>query len=127
MTRGLHREGIAQIAIFKPIRIRPTKPSNKPVEGRSFPSAHTMNMFAVATATFLFFGKGWWLLYLPASIVAYSRVYTGSHWPSDIPPSIAMGIAIGWLVPTLLNEAWKRYATRYHPICPDMLPSRSKG
>ncbi|MGK0190492.1 MAG: undecaprenyl-diphosphatase [Verrucomicrobiales bacterium] len=122
VTRSMNREGIPQVAIFKPIRIRDSKPSKKgPSEGRSFPSAHTMNTFAAATATFLCFGRWWWLLYLPAGLVAYSRVYTCSHWPSDIPPSIAMGIFFGWLVPTLLNRVWKAYATRFHPLCPDLL------
>ena len=124
VTRSLNREGIPQVAIFKPIRIRDSKPANPdkgPIKGRSFPSAHTMNTFAAATATFLCFGRMWWILYIPASLVAYSRIYTCSHWPSDIPPSIVMGILLGWLVPQLLNRAWKAYGKRFHHLCPDLL------
>ena len=125
VTRSIHPKGIAQIAIFKPIRVRNSKPSTSgSIDGRSFPSAHTMNTFATATATFLCLGRWWWLLYLPASLVAYSRVYTGSHWPSDIPPSIAMGIFFGWLIPVLLNRAWITYGARFHPLCPTLIRER---
>lgn len=121
VTRELHREGIPQLALFKPVRTRISKPSDKPVEGRSFPSAHTVNMFAAATATFVVFRGWWWLLYVPAAVVAYSRVYTGSHWPSDIPPSVAMGVLLGWLVPVLANRAWKSRSERFRGSCPDLL------
>lgn len=62
----------------------------------SFPSSHTINMFAAATVIALFY-RGWGILfYVLAAGVAYGRVYVGAHWPEDIPPSIAMGLLVGW-------------------------------
>lgn len=71
-------------------------PEDEHTTGKSFPSSHTANMFAVATVIALFF-RGWGIVALViAAGVAYSRVYVGAHWPSDIPPSIGIGMLIGW-------------------------------
>ena len=124
--RSISKEKIPQLAIFDPIRVKESKATTKEVEGRSFPSAHTMNTFAAATATWLFFRSAWWLLYLPATLVSYSRVYTASHWPSDILPSIVMGIALGLLVPVTLNRIWRKFgnhiAPTWHTKFPSLLP-----
>jgi membrane-associated phospholipid phosphatase len=34
-------------------------------------------------------------MYALAAAVAYSRVYVGAHWPSDLVPSMAIGVLIG--------------------------------
>lgn len=52
--------------------------------GFSFPSNHAANGFAIATYVSYHFP---WLMgvsFLGASIVAYSRVYVGAHYPSDV-------------------------------------------
>ncbi len=63
--------------------------------GKSFPSSHTINMFAVATVLACFYRRLGIATYLLAAAVAYSRIYCGAHWPSDIPPSIALGLLTG--------------------------------
>ena len=71
-------------------------------QGKSFPSSHTINMFAVATVLACFYRRLGIATYLLAAAVAYSRIYCGAHWPSDIPPSIALGLLTGlgvvWVV-----------------------------
>ncbi len=71
-------------------------------KGGSFPSSHTMNMFAFATAIALFSRRWAVALYLLAALVAYSRLYCAAHWPSDIFPSVGMGILLGLVIPRLL-------------------------
>ena len=44
------------------------------------------------------FRRWGWLLFLPAILVAYSRVYVGSHWPLDVLVSCLLGLGIGLLV-----------------------------
>lgn len=63
---------------------------------KSFPSSHTVNMFALATTIALFHRRWGIFAYLIAASVAWSRIYMGAHWPSDVIPSIGIGILLGW-------------------------------
>nr|HPI40750.1 phosphatase PAP2 family protein [Pseudobdellovibrionaceae bacterium] len=55
-----------------------------PSAGFSFISNHSTNMFNFATYLSAFFPQYKILLYSMASLVAYSRVYNGAHYPSDV-------------------------------------------
>jgi undecaprenyl-diphosphatase len=66
-----------------------------PTTGNSLPSNHTINLFTVATVVALFFRRWGLPMYALAAAVAYSRVYVGAHWPSDLVPSMAIGVLIG--------------------------------
>ncbi len=50
----------------------------------SFPSGHANTIFALATALFFLLPKGWLLYFSIAVLVGASRVFTGSHYPSDV-------------------------------------------
>jgi undecaprenyl-diphosphatase len=79
----------------------PTKEISRPrgeLRGKSFPSSHTVNMFAVATVVACFYRRIGLGIYLLAAAVAWSRIYCGAHWPSDIPPSMALGVLTGLAV-----------------------------
>lgn len=51
--------------------------------GPSFVSNHAANMFALAGFCAFYLGWGW-VFFLIAFLVAYSRVYNGVHFPSDV-------------------------------------------
>jgi len=74
--------------------------------GSSFPSGHTLEAFAIATALSLLFVKKKIVIpvILWAMLVAYSRMALGVHYPSDILAGIIIGTFIGWSVPWCFNR-----------------------
>lgn len=66
--------------------------------GKSFPSSHAVNNFAVATLLTFFYRKWGWALFGWASLVSLSRVAVGVHYPSDILGGALIGTAVAALV-----------------------------
>ena len=60
----------------------------------SFPSAHAANTFAAGVFLALRFSRLRWILVVPA-VVAYSRVYCGVHYPSDVLAGAFLGALVG--------------------------------
>jgi diacylglycerol kinase family enzyme len=60
----------------------------------SFPSGHAASAFAFATAFALEQRRARLPLFALASAVAYSRVYTGVHYPGDVLVGAALGAAV---------------------------------
>ena len=77
--------------------------------GFSFPSGHTSAAFATATALTLS-TKKWYVAvpaYAYASLVAYSRMRLGVHYPSDVFGGIIVGIGcsmLTWQVDKWVNK-----------------------
>jgi membrane-associated phospholipid phosphatase len=64
----------------------------------SFPSGHAQTVFAVATLAVIIFGRRFWPIFLAAMVVAYSRVYTGVHFPLDVVAGACVGSVIALVV-----------------------------
>jgi undecaprenyl-diphosphatase len=66
--------------------------------GRSFPSSHAVNNFAVGTLFSYYYPKWKWGFLGWASLVALSRPAVGVHYPSDILGGALIGSAVSLLV-----------------------------
>jgi len=66
--------------------------------GLSFPSAHSTSSFAVATAMTRVDRRAA-VAFIPAAAMAAGRPYLGMHYPSDVAVGVALGVALGALVP----------------------------
>ncbi|ANN21884.1 glycerophosphatase [Amycolatopsis orientalis] len=78
----------------------------------SFPSGHSASAAAFVTAVAMESPKTGAALVPLAAAVAYSRIHTGVHWPSDVGVGIGIGIGAG-----LLTRHW-------WPLNPDV-PGRT--
>ncbi len=95
---GLQKARPETLAIFKPVRVGRSAAKDLRRRGTSFPSGHTTDNFAaLAVLVALFRWRGLWYL-VPASLVAYSRIYVGKHWPSDILASMLLGVISALLI-----------------------------
>ena len=72
--------------------------------GKSFPSSHAVNNFAVATLFTFYYRRLWPYVYGWAAIVALSRVAVGVHYPSDI----LGGACIGTVVSLATILLWEK-------------------
>jgi membrane-associated phospholipid phosphatase len=111
------------LALARPLKEEYSGSRIRPWRGNSFPSAHAANNFAVATVCVLFFRRWGWLLFLPAILVAYSRVYVGSHWPLDVLVSCFLGLGIGLLVVVGVEAVWRRWGELWLPRLHTAYPS----
>ena len=76
-----------------------------------FYSSHASNMFFLATFLSSLLGKKYkyftFLIFVWASIIAYSRIYLGVHFPFDVAYGALIGFLLGGLFSVLAKKSFK--------------------
>lgn len=76
----------------------------------SFPSGHTTAAFAFACALWRAAPKAWmkWTALAAAVVMAFSRLYVGVHYPSDVLAGVLIGAFAGWAADKLCKRLKKQ-------------------
>ncbi len=73
----------------------------------SFPSSTAVNLFVLATISFLFFRRSiYWALPL-ALVGSFMKLYQGAHYPTDVTGGAILGIALGIVGFKLAPKGWE--------------------
>lgn len=118
--------------IFKPIFERPRPCHNEAIKdlvylpnghcggAYGFISSHACNCFALAVfithVLKKYYRKIAYIMYIWASLVAYSRIYMGVHYPGDIIVGAVVGIIVGFVISKLYDMISQRVETQRRKV-----------
>lgn len=83
--------------------------------GKSFPSSHAVNNFAIGTLFAFYYPRWKWAFFGWATLVAYSRLAVGVHYLSDVLGGAAIGIVVSLFIIWIWQNIETRLASRVEP------------
>jgi 4-amino-4-deoxy-L-arabinose transferase-like glycosyltransferase/membrane-associated phospholipid phosphatase len=89
----------------------------------SMPSSHAANWFAATMILLVYYRKSWRFMLPLACLVAFSRVYNGLHYPSDVLAGAILGAGYAAAGLWGLNTLWQTAGRKWFPLWYQQLPS----
>jgi undecaprenyl-diphosphatase len=105
------------------IRFSDESDRNLSRSGPSFPSGHTTDNTVIAMCLTLFYPRRGWLYWIVTAVIAYSRIYLGAHWPSDVLGTFFLAVGETLVILGLFELLWRWAAPRWLPAVYQNHPS----
>ena len=103
------------MSLFKKRTIRFSDQTDRSRSGPSFPSGHMTNNTIIAVFCTLFYRRRGWLYWFVTAAVGYSRIYLGSHWPSDVIATVFLGVGESLFFIAALELIWRIAGRKWTP------------
>ncbi len=89
----------------------------------SMPSSHAANWFAGALVTFIYYRRVGVGMVAFAALVAFSRVYNGVHYPSDVLAGAVLGAGYAAALVWSAEQLWRWAGQKWFPLWWQRFPS----
>src|ERR1019366_5476597 len=85
--------------------------------------SHAATFFAAPLTLFIYYRRSIWFMLPIAMLVSFSRIYLGSHYPSDVLVGAILGAGCAAVGAWSLNALWRWAGAKWFPLWWQQMPS----